>query len=97
MIHDRIRGFSKPARVVAQRLEFGGRKIFRAGRWRMTERLEQAHGNQDRDVVFRETEEPGRFGDVESRRRDGQGQKVFLLLLHTSPPNRSGLDLLAWL
>ena len=51
----------------------------------MSEWLQQPHRNQDGDIVVAEAEEPSGLVDVESRRRDGQVQEIFLLLLHKVP------------
>ena len=72
-------------------------KILGAGGGRPAQRLEQAGGNENRNVMLVETKQPGGFIDAQPRGRCDEGEKILLFLIHAPPafPELSGGVLMA--
>ena len=82
VIYYGIRGPGQPAGIVPESLQIHGCKVLGTCRWRMAERFKQPDGNQDRDVVLGESEEPGCLVYAQPRRWTSQCEKILFRLVH---------------
>jgi hypothetical protein len=84
---NRIAGAGEPFFVLSQLLKCPGREELRGIAGGMTERLQQAYRNQDRNVMRFETKKPRSLGGVEAGRGNLPTQKFGLLRYRVHTPN----------